>query len=69
MLGLLGDDNEWFNAIEEVVAWATATDLISLFTHMLLFCEISNPKRLFEQQWKKFESDASYTQHIVNDEN
>ncbi|CAI9270649.1 unnamed protein product [Lactuca saligna] len=36
-LELLGDDNEWFTAIEE-------------------------------QQWKKFDDDASYTQHIVNDE-
>nr|KAJ0195870.1 hypothetical protein LSAT_V11C700371840 [Lactuca sativa] len=49
MLGLLGDDNEWFNATEEAAAWANVADLRTLFTHTLFFCEISNPKRCFEK--------------------
>lgn len=65
-LGLLQDDNEWSTALEEASGWATASELRSLFTHMLLYCEISNPKQLFNAQWEKMADDAAYIHLIVN---
>ncbi|KAK1435160.1 hypothetical protein QVD17_00920 [Tagetes erecta] len=58
-LGLLGDDEEWNHTFEEAAAWATATELRQLFTHMLLYCDISNPTTLLDNQWLRMADDVS----------
>src|SRR6266540_1099578 len=47
--GLLGDDQEWYNAFDEAAAWATSSQLRHLFVTMLLFCEVSDEHALFEK--------------------
>ncbi|KAK1434099.1 hypothetical protein QVD17_11017 [Tagetes erecta] len=56
-LGLLGDNKEWELAFNEAANWATSSELRSLFTHMLLFCDISNPLELWHKQWRKMADD------------
>jgi hypothetical protein len=36
-MGLLADDNEWHQALEEAGVWASGRN-------MLMFCEVTNPK-------------------------
>ncbi|KAD5961964.1 hypothetical protein E3N88_13437 [Mikania micrantha] len=63
-LGLIGDDKEWVFAFGKASAWATASELRSLFTHMLLHCEISNPLQLWNTHWQSMSDDITmYIQH------
>ncbi|XP_076932061.1 ATP-dependent DNA helicase pfh1-like [Bidens hawaiensis] len=56
-LGLLVDDNEWSLAFDEARSWATPKELRMLFAHILLHCEVSNPVRLWENQWTSMAED------------
>ncbi|KAI3705431.1 hypothetical protein L1987_75668 [Smallanthus sonchifolius] len=56
-LGLIGDDSEWVSAFSEASNWGTASELRSLFAHMLLFCDVSNPVALWEEHWQKMTDD------------
>ncbi|KAI3675989.1 hypothetical protein L1987_85585 [Smallanthus sonchifolius] len=64
-LGLLGDDREWPAAFTEACQWASPAELRSLFTHMLLFCGVSNPTVLWEEHWLKMSDDILY--HVEKD--
>ena len=69
-LGLLGDDKEWVYAFAEASVSATAKELRSLFAHMLLFCDISNPLALWTEHWRQMSDDIiekiSTDSHIPN---
>ncbi|XP_076940361.1 uncharacterized protein LOC143609509 [Bidens hawaiensis] len=67
-LGLLGDDREWSSTIDEVSNWASASELRSMFSHMLLYCEISNPLELWKQYWQKMADDGQRTYGIANED-
>ncbi|XP_076928067.1 uncharacterized protein LOC143591885 [Bidens hawaiensis] len=67
-LGLLGDDVEWSTAFEEASVWATASELRALFTQMLLFCEVTDPLRMWEKQWRKMADDGMRNHGIANDD-
>jgi hypothetical protein len=43
-MGLLADDNEWHQALEEASLWALGRQLCDMFASMLMFCEVTNPK-------------------------
>jgi hypothetical protein len=43
-MGLLTDHNEWHQALEEAGVWASGRQLHDMFTSMLMFCEVTNPK-------------------------
>ncbi|XP_071709013.1 uncharacterized protein [Rutidosis leptorrhynchoides] len=45
-MGLLGNDKKWETAIEEANATATAAQIRSLFSYILVFCDVSNPVNL-----------------------
>ncbi|GKA61502.1 hypothetical protein Tco_0760909 [Tanacetum coccineum] len=45
-LGLLGDDKEWDTALEEACFSSTTSELRSLFAHILIFCDVSDPLKL-----------------------
>lgn len=69
-LGLLGDDKEWTYAFTEASVSASSKELRSLFAHLLIFCEISNPLTFWTQQWHKMSDDimqkATAESHILN---
>jgi hypothetical protein len=43
-MGLLADDNEWHQALEEASVWASGRQLRDMFASMLMFCEVTNPR-------------------------
>lgn len=56
-LGLIGEDMEWLTAFIEASSWATSSQLRSLFCHLLLFCDVSNPQSLWDVAWRKMIDD------------
>nr|GEW67342.1 helicase [Tanacetum cinerariifolium] len=46
--GLLNDDKEWSLAIFEANQWALAPQLRDTFVNVFLFCDVSRPHRLWE---------------------
>ncbi|XP_015693662.1 uncharacterized protein LOC107303361 [Oryza brachyantha] len=59
-LGLLGDDQEWSNALKDAAQWALPFQLRQLFVTMLLFCEVTNPTRLFNEHASHMSEDIAY---------
>jgi hypothetical protein len=47
-MGLFANDNEWHQALEEVGFWALGQQLRDMFTSMLMFCEVMNPRQLWD---------------------
>jgi hypothetical protein len=58
--GLLGNDQEWYNAFDEAAAWATSPQLRQLFVTMLLFCEVTDEYAFFEKVWRLMADDIQY---------
>ncbi|XP_071700026.1 uncharacterized protein [Rutidosis leptorrhynchoides] len=56
-MGLLGDDREWLTAIEEASATATSRELRTLFCHILMYCDVADPLKLWTQTWKLMSDD------------
>ena len=48
--GLLEDDGEWQQCLQEAAAFQTGAKLCSLFTMLLLFCSLTKPDVL----WRDF---------------
>ncbi|XP_076923640.1 uncharacterized protein LOC143585838 [Bidens hawaiensis] len=67
-LGLLGDDVEWSAAFEEASTWAKTAELRALFTQMLLFCDITDPLKMWNEQWHRMADDGQQNYGIVNDD-
>jgi hypothetical protein len=59
-LGLLGDDQEWSHALADAAQWATPSQLRHLFVTLLLFCEVTNPKKLFDEHATSMSQDRTY---------
>jgi hypothetical protein len=57
VMGLLTDDNEWHQALEEAGLWASGRQLCDMFTSMLMFCEVTNPRQLLDAHWKSLSDD------------
>jgi hypothetical protein len=56
-MGLLADDNEWHQALEEAGLWASGQQLRDMFASMLMFCEVTNPKQLWDAHWESLSND------------
>jgi hypothetical protein len=56
-MGLLVDNNEWHQALEEASFWASGRQLRDMFTSMLLFCEVTNPRQLWDAHWETLSDD------------
>jgi hypothetical protein len=56
-MGLLADDNEWHQALEEADVWALGRQLHDMFASMLMFCEVTNPKQLWDAHWESLSDD------------
>jgi hypothetical protein len=50
--GLLGDDSEWARVFDETVVWATAAQLRNLFVTILMYCDVGDAGKLFENYWR-----------------
>ena len=59
-LGLLGDDREWHDALNEASCWITSSELRQLFIILIIYCEIADPIRLLEVHWQIFSDDILY---------
>ncbi len=57
VMGLLADDNEWHQALEEASVWASGRQLCDMFASMLMFCEVTNPKQLWDAHWEFLSDD------------
>ena len=64
-LGLLGNDKEWDESIEEALFWSTSTQLRQLFITILLFCNIFDPIKFLEKHWKLTCNDILYKVKIL----
>nr|GEV44083.1 DNA helicase [Tanacetum cinerariifolium] len=64
-LGLLEDDREWETTLQEAALTATPTELRTLFAHILTFCQVSDPVRLWKRMWKIMLEDIPYTSSIL----
>lgn len=58
--GLIGDDQEWYDAFDEAATWATSAHLRSLFVTMVLFCEVGDEYKFFEKVWRLLADDIQY---------
>jgi hypothetical protein len=56
-MGLLADDNECHQALEEASVWASGRQLRDMFASMLMFCEVTNPKLLWDAHWESLSDD------------
>jgi hypothetical protein len=56
-MGLLADDNEWHQALEEASVWALGRQLHDMFASMLMFCEVTNPRQLWDAHWESLSND------------
>ncbi|XP_023739552.1 uncharacterized protein LOC111887620 [Lactuca sativa] len=60
-LRLIGDDIEWLTCFTEASTWANTSQLRSLFYHLLLFCEVSNPLLLWNTACDRMKDDYLHT--------
>ncbi|GKE42288.1 hypothetical protein Tco_1469572, partial [Tanacetum coccineum] len=63
-LGLLEDDQEWEITLQEAALTATPVELRMLLAHILTFCQVSDPVRLWKRMWKSMSEDILYTSSI-----
>jgi hypothetical protein len=56
-MGLLVDNNEWHQALEEASIWALGRQLRDMFASMLMFCEVMNPRQLWDAHWESLSDD------------
>jgi hypothetical protein len=56
-MGLLADNNEWHQAFEEAGVWASGRQLCDMFASMLMFCEVTNPRQLWDAHWESLSDD------------
>nr|GFD12357.1 DNA helicase [Tanacetum cinerariifolium] len=59
-LGLLQDDREWEVTLQEVALTVTPAELRALLTHIFAYCDVSNPKKLWERTWNIMPEDIPY---------
>jgi hypothetical protein len=56
-MGLITYDNEWDHALEEAGVWALGRQLRDMFASMLVFCEVTNPRQLWDAHWEFLSDD------------
>ncbi len=67
-MGLLANDNEWHQALEEVNLWASGQQLCDMFASMLMFCEVTNLRQLRDAHWEYLSDDIeAMTRHEHDD--
>jgi hypothetical protein len=62
-MGLFANDNEWHQALEEANVWASGQQLRDMFASMLMFCEVTNPRQLWDAHWESLSNDIEIMTH------
>ncbi|GKF12420.1 DNA helicase [Tanacetum coccineum] len=56
-LGLLGDEKEWDITLQESTASATSNEVRILFAQILIYCDVSDPIKLWTKHWQAMRDD------------
>ena len=64
-LGLLDDDKEWHDTLNQASHWALGKQLRELFVTLLIFCEVANPYKLWTSNWKLLSEDILCQERII----
>ncbi|KAH9622346.1 hypothetical protein KSS87_022355, partial [Heliosperma pusillum] len=64
-LGLIGDDKEYIDAIEEASDWGSGSYLRHLFSTLLLCGTLSMPRRVWDKTWRLLSDDILHKQRKV----
>ncbi|KAM5549294.1 hypothetical protein ABKV19_000622 [Rosa sericea] len=64
VLGLLGDDKEWIEALQNSLHAATASEIRQLFVTIILFCDVADPQMLLDSYWLNMSDDILYKARI-----
>ncbi|XP_074304071.1 uncharacterized protein LOC141638608 [Silene latifolia] len=64
-LGLLGDDKEYIDAINEAADWGSGCYLRRLFATLLLSGSISQPEKVWQETWDKLSDDILHRQRTI----
>ena len=56
-LGLLSDDQEWTFVLTEAAVTKMCPEIRSLYVVILMFCQPSDPKTLFDNFWNDWTDD------------
>ncbi|GJY51126.1 DNA helicase [Tanacetum coccineum] len=56
-LGLLGDDREWETTLEEACVSSTSEQLICVFSHILLHCDVADPSKVWTKYLEQMSQD------------
>ena len=59
-IGLLGDDNEWCEALREASVWSTAAQMRQLLATIILFCSACDAASLFTEFYAYFTDDIQH---------
>ncbi|XP_074305621.1 uncharacterized protein LOC141640840 [Silene latifolia] len=65
-LGLLGDDKECIDAINEAADWGSGCYLRRLFATLLLSGSISQPEKVWQETWDKLSDDILHRQRTIS---
>jgi len=68
VMGLLAYDNVWHQALEEASLWASRRQLHDMFASMLMFCEVTNPRQLWDAHWEFLSNDIEAMTHCERDD-
>ena len=64
-LGLLDDDKEFIDAINQASLWGTASFMRQLFVYLLVSDQISQPEVVWRKTWENLTDDIVYRQRRV----
>jgi len=56
-LGLVADNSEWDNALNEASTWETGVQLGSMFCSLLMYNEVGQPELLWDKHWDGLSDD------------
>jgi len=56
-LGLVADNSEWDDALNEASTWATGAQLRSMFCSLLMYNEVGQSELLWDRHWENLSDD------------
>ena len=63
-LGLLDDDSEWYDALNEASTLALGIQLQNMFCSILMFSEIADLVKFWGANWVQLEDDLLYATQL-----
>ncbi|XP_074374247.1 uncharacterized protein LOC141714638 [Apium graveolens] len=66
-LGLLNNDRQWHDALEENAFSAMSTQIRAMFVNILAYCSVSDPLALWKKDWPTLSDDVLYIRRKISD--